>query len=140
IRNLLTGTALDIEAPGYDFNSGNGIVMAYQSLAAAPLPAPFPRLVVTTNFLSGGNGNGIIDFNECNNLDLVLTNLGRAGGTHIRGTLSTTTPGVTIAQPTVPYPDIPVGGSGTNLLSFKVSTAPNFNCGIPIQFTLVLKS
>jgi uncharacterized repeat protein (TIGR01451 family) len=140
IRNLMTGNAFDIEAQGFDINSGSGIVMAFQSLESSPLPAPFPRLVITTNYLSGGNGNGIIDFNECNNLDLVLTNIGRAGGTHIRGTLSTTTPGVTIAQPTVPYPDIPVGGAGTNLISFKVSTAPNFNCGIPVQFSLVLKS
>ena len=49
---------------------------------------------------------------------------GAADATGISATLSTTTPGVAIAQPTSTYPNIPAGGSGTNLVPFKISTSP----------------
>jgi uncharacterized repeat protein (TIGR01451 family) len=140
IRSILTSTALDNEGPGYDFNSGFGIVMADRALAAAPPPPPLPTLVIFTNYISAGNGDGIIDYNECNNLDVVLTNIGRADATGVRVTVSTTTPGVAVAQPTSAYPNILTNTSGTNLFSFKVSTAPDFVCGLPIRLTLIVKS
>ncbi len=101
---------------------------------------PGSPLVLHTNYLSGGNGNGIIDFNECNNLDVVLTNLGNTTITGVRGSLSTTTPGVAIAQATSAYPDFPAGSVGTNFIPFKVSTTPSFVCGTPIEFSIVVKS
>jgi uncharacterized repeat protein (TIGR01451 family) len=101
---------------------------------------PAPNLVILTNLLSGGNGNGIIDFNECNSLDLILTNMGSADATSVQATLSTSTPGVTISQRTASYPNIPINGSGINQTSFKVSTSPSFICGTTIYFTLVIKS
>src|SRR5579872_4008112 len=140
IRTILTNTSLDVMAPGIDRDSGAGIVMAYQALLAAPPPLPLPNLVIATNILSGGNGNGIIDVDECNSLDLVLTNIGAAGATSVQATLSSSTPGVTIAQKTAFYPDIPLGASGTNLVSFRVSTSPVFVCGTPIRLSLLVKS
>lgn len=101
---------------------------------------PGSPLVLQTNYLSGGNGNGIIDFNECNNLDVVLTNLGNTTVTGVRASLSTTTPGVAIAQATSAYPDFPPGSVGTNYIPFKVSTTPSFVCGTPIEFSIVVKS
>lgn len=97
-------------------------------------------LVLHTNYLTGGNGNGVIDFNECNTLSLVLTNVGTTNITGIRATLSTTNAGVIIAQPVSAYADIPVGGSAENQVPFKISTFPSFVCGTPIDFTLVAKS
>jgi uncharacterized repeat protein (TIGR01451 family) len=138
IRAILTSTALDIEAQGYDYNSGYGIVMAYQALQAAPAPR-ISRLVMLTNTISGGNGNGIIEFNECNNLTVVLLNAGAVDATGISATLFTTTPGVAVAQATTTYADISAGGSGMNLVPFKVSTAPSFVCGTPIDFSLLLR-
>src|SRR6266404_3226671 len=140
IRQILTGSALDIEAAGVDRDSGSGIVMALQALEAAPVVAPAPNLVYVTNVVSGGNGNGLIEFNECNNMSIVLTNTGRAGATGVRATLSSTTPGVVIAQPVADYPDMPIGISGTNLVQFRISTIPTFNCGMPMNFFLVVKS
>jgi uncharacterized repeat protein (TIGR01451 family) len=139
IRSILTGTALDNEGPGFDNNSGFGIVMADRALAAAPPPPPLPTLEIATNYISAGNGDGIIDYNECNNLDVVLTNVGRAVATGVRVTVSTATPGVAIAQSTSAYPNILTNGSGTNFFSFKVSTAPDFVCGLPIRLTFVIK-
>ena len=139
VRNILEFTALDIEAPGYDYNAGYGIVMAYQALQATP-PLQVPLLVLVTNIVSGGNGNGMIDFNECNDLSLVLTNYAGVEATGVRATLTTTTPGVVVAQAISTYPNIPVGGGAVvNQTPFKVSTSPLFVCGTPVDFTLVVK-
>jgi uncharacterized repeat protein (TIGR01451 family) len=99
---------------------------------------PAPDLLLYTNVISGGNSNGIIDFDECNTLDLILTNAGSASATSVRATLATTTPGVAIAQTTSSFPDIGENGTGTNLTSFQISTSPTFACGTPISLTLVV--
>jgi uncharacterized repeat protein (TIGR01451 family) len=140
VSNVIATSALDIEAPGLDITGGNGIFMAYEALLAAPPPPPTPRLLISTNFLSGGNGNGIIDYNECNDLIIVLTNIGKADASSVRATLSTTTPGVSVAIPTVDYSTIQVGKGGTNHTAFKISTAPTFVCGTPVDLSLVVKS
>src|SRR5205085_2459918 len=46
-----------------------------------------PNFLYVTNVVTGGNGNSIIDYNECNNLFLVLTNNGSLGATNISATL-----------------------------------------------------
>lgn len=140
IRAILTATALDNEGPGWDVNTGFGIVMADAALAAAPPPAPLPKFTVVTNYLSGGNGNELIDYNECNSFDLVLVNSGRANATGVRVSLLTVTPGVTFAQANAGYPDMPVDTVATNQIAFRISTSPDFNCGIPIEITVVVKS
>jgi uncharacterized repeat protein (TIGR01451 family) len=137
IRNILTSTALDIEAFGIDNTSGYGLVMALAALRAAP---PSANLIMVTNYLFGGNGNGTIDPNECNNLNIVLQNLGTLGATNIVARLSSSTPGVIIAQRTSPYPDLPNSAMGTNLVRFSISTTPNFVCGTPVNLTVLVKS
>ena len=37
VRNILTSTALDIEGAGYDYNSGYGIIQAFQAASAIPV-------------------------------------------------------------------------------------------------------
>lgn len=88
--------------------------------------------------VSGGNGNGQIDKNECNILNVAVQNAGCAPARNVVSTLSTTTPGVTITQPSSPYPNIPIDGVATNTIPFGVSTSPSFVCGTPIDFTLTL--
>jgi hypothetical protein len=92
----------------------------------------------TAVVVSGGNGNAIIDPNECNTLSVRLDNTGCAPARNITTTLSTSTPGVTITQSHSPYADIPLDGNGTNLVPYSVSTDPGFVCGTPIQFTLTV--
>jgi hypothetical protein len=88
--------------------------------------------------VSGGNGNTIIDPNECNNLTVRLDNTGCAPATNITTTLSSSTPGVTITQSHSPYATLPIDGNVTNLVPYSVSTDPGFVCGTPIQFTLTV--
>ncbi len=140
ISGILTNTALDIMAPGYDRDSGFGIVMAYQALQVTPPPAIVPKLLLVTNYVSGGNGNGVVDFDECNSLDLVLTNAGLANASGVQVTLTTATPGVVLVRRTAAFPNLPVGAAATNSVSFQVSTTPLFVCGTPIELTMTIKS
>ena len=94
-----------------------------------------PNLVFKFAAVSGGNGNGVIDRNECNTLFVTLGNIGCALDTGISATLSSSTPGVTITQPNSPYPNIPEGATATNTIPFEVSTSSSFVCGTPINFT-----
>ncbi|NOT30891.1 MAG: hypothetical protein HOP15_10635 [Planctomycetes bacterium] len=84
--------------------------------------------------VTGGNGNGRIEFNECNELVVTLRNNGAEAANSIASILSTLTPGVTIVDPAQAYPDLPAGEAGS--ATFEVSTSPAFACGATIHFTL----
>ena len=136
IRFALTNTALDIEAPGMDPDSGWGIVDPIGALTS--IPPPLPTLIASN--LSGGNLNGIIEPNECNDLDLVLRNNAINPAANISATLSTVTPNVVISVPFQSYPNLPPGTTATNSAPFRFFTAPGFACGTAIEFTLVVVS
>ena len=65
VRTILTSTALDIEAPGIDRDSGFGIVMALQALQAASVNGNFTiglhRPSTSTFFLRNTNSTGFPD-------------------------------------------------------------------------------
>ncbi|MGI8819796.1 MAG: carboxypeptidase-like regulatory domain-containing protein, partial [Chthoniobacterales bacterium] len=88
--------------------------------------------------VSGGNGNGIIERNECNNINVSILNNGCLLGRNVSATLSSSTPGVTITQPNSPYPNINENATGTNTVPFAVSTSSAFVCGTTINFVLTV--
>jgi len=125
--------------PGYDLCTGWGSPMGAGLInALAPLVST-PLLAVATNIISGGNGNGVVDYDECNDLAIILTNQGRVAATGIQATLYSTTYGAIVGQGLSAYPAIPTNGSATNLTLFQLSTQPTFVCGTPINLVLVLK-
>ena len=136
----LTNTNQFLAVPGYDLCTGWGSPTG-QALIDTLVPAigASPLLIILTNTLSGGNGNGRIDPNECNNLTVLITNLGTAAATHVEGILTSLTPGVVMGQSRVTFPDIPVGGSARNQTAFTISTEPTFVCGTTISLKLVVK-
>ncbi len=138
-RQILTSTALDNEAPGLDVTGGYGILSALNALAATP-PPNVPVLQIRTNFVVGGNGNGVIDIDECNDLYIVLTNVGMLTATNVEVTITTTNSGVFIPQPTAFYPNIPTNTAATNLTAFKIGTSPKFLCGTRINLEVAMKS
>ena len=93
---------------------------------------------VTIDDSTTGNGNGIINSNECVNLNIALKNNGCANATGISATLTTSTPGVTITQGSSNYPDMPIDVVGTNSTPFQVQTSASFACGTEIEFELNL--
>ena len=97
-----------------------------------------PQMKVNASTVSGGNGDTVINNNECNSLLVDLANTGCAGATHVSAVLSTNTPGVSVEQPNSPYPNIGHGASSNNTVPFEFSTSPAFVCGTPINFTLTV--
>ncbi len=72
IREILTNNALDIESPGWDRDSGYGIVMAPAALSAAPRP-PAPAVSAMVPGASGAAGQVYIygsNLNSVTNVDL----------------------------------------------------------------------
>jgi len=140
IRAALTGSAIDIEGPGVDRDSGAGIIDTFAALQALGVPG-FANLelgvfMATEN---SGDGNGRIDPGESAKIDIQLRNSGVLGATGITSTLTTSTPGVTITQGTSAYPNLPaLGGSGTNTTPFLFTVPIDALCPLTINFTLTV--
>ena len=83
-------------------------------------------------------GNGIIERDECNDLNVTIKNDGCLIGSNVSAVLSSSTPGITITQPNSPYPNTPENGASTNVVPFSFSTSPAFVCGTTITFTLTV--
>jgi hypothetical protein len=142
MRTALTSTAIDIMAPGFDRDSGHGIVMALPAVESLGVSgAANLELAAVTAAENPGNGNGIIEAGEGALLNVQLQNLtGVKAATGISAALSSSTPGVIIMQPGVSaYPDMPVGtGPNNNLSSFAFTLADNVACGTLVQFALTV--
>jgi autotransporter-associated beta strand protein len=95
-----------------------------------------PPLLIIGAQVSGGNGNSLVDANECNHLSLILSNTVGTALTNISAELSSSSTGVLITQPRSAYLNIGTGAKGTNVTAFQISTAPSFNCGTMIPLTL----
>jgi IPT/TIG domain/Dockerin type I domain len=85
-----------------------------------------------------GNGNGIVNRNECVNLSVTLANNGCAPESAITGVLTTSTAGVTITQANSFYPNLAAGATAANTIPFRFQTSSSFVCGTDIDFTLNL--
>ncbi len=97
-----------------------------------------PDFALGAATLTGGNGNGVLDRNEHNFLNVPLANNGIGDATGISATLSTTTPGVTVLQPQSAYADLAPGLSGNNSLAFEIDSAPDIPAGTTAEFTLLI--
>jgi hypothetical protein len=93
---------------------------------------------VAINDATAGNGNGVINVNECVNLNVALKNNGCANATGISATLTTTNPGVTVTQGSSNYPNMIIDATGTNSTPFQIQTSNSFVCGTEIDFDLNL--
>ena len=95
--------------------------------------SPFAALTVSSAALP--TGNGAIEPNECNDLLVSLANVGGVSATAISGTISTSAPGVTIAQGTSAYPNLAVDTQAANSTVYRISTSPSVVCGSLIDVT-----
>ena len=132
IREALIRTAIDIQAPGVDRNSGAGIITvleAAQFLGATPMADLDLGAVSATE--DRGNGNGFIEPGEDGRLSIQLKNLGVVNAAGVTATLSSATPGVFINLPnTVSFADLPARtGAAVNAtpLTFSLSTISTCN-------------
>ncbi|MBI1761534.1 MAG: hypothetical protein HYR56_08885 [Acidobacteria bacterium] len=122
---------------GFSTASGSVTVVANATATFNCALAGVPMIEAPLATVAGGNGNGTIETDECNTLNVRVTNNGGAAANNVTGTLTTSTPGVTIIAPaTQSYGTINAGANGT--AGFQVSTAPTFICGTTINFTLTV--
>lgn len=101
-------------------------------------PGAIPSFVSALVGASGGNGNGLIDKNECNDIFVTLGNDGNQSATGKTATLSTSTPGVSVFQAASSYPDIAPRGTAANTTAFQITTSPAFACGTAISLSLTV--
>jgi len=93
---------------------------------------------LTIDDATHGNNNGVVNKNECINLNVALKNNGCANETAISATLSTTTAGVTVTQNASTYSDLAIDASGTNATPYTIQTSNTFVCGTTINLTLAV--
>ncbi len=132
---------VNITAVGHDCMAAGPFSVTITDAATTTLNACLTgkaKFVFQSAGISGGDGDGIIERNECNNLDVTIKNDGCLTGTTVSAVLSSSTPGVTITQPNSPYPNTVENASSTNTVQFSVSTSNSFVCGTPIVFTLTV--
>jgi len=89
------------------------------------------------SFAISGN-NGVINSNDCVNMNVVLKNNGCANATSISSTLTSNTPGVTVTQGASAYPNMLIDATGMNSTPFQISTSNSFACGTNVDFDLNL--
>jgi autotransporter-associated beta strand protein len=85
-----------------------------------------------------GNGNAEIEPGECNLLNIVLSNKLAGVVSGVSATLSSSSAGVTVTQPSSTYPNLPSNSRRTNDTPFQISTAPSLVCGTNIDLLLTV--
>jgi trimeric autotransporter adhesin len=83
-----------------------------------------------------GGSNSVVDPGDDLSIPVQVANTGYAGATNVVGTLSTTTPGVTIVDGTTSYGSLPLGGFSSGDGPFLVHVGDSVPCGTLISFQL----
>jgi hypothetical protein len=108
-------------------DNGTSVVEAFDSADLAP------------NTVSVTSGNNLLEPNECNTLNVPITNNSANDATGITAVLSTTTPGITVTQANSAYPNIAAGGGPiNNTTPYQVSVANTVACFTQANFTLTI--
>ncbi|MGO9608556.1 MAG: protease pro-enzyme activation domain-containing protein, partial [Verrucomicrobiia bacterium] len=98
---------------GYDLCTGWGTPTGTNLIYALARAGQQPILFPAGEVISGGNGDGVVDPNECVQIRLLVQNLG-ATASNITASITTPAVGVTVTQPLSGYPNISTGGTVTN--------------------------
>jgi hypothetical protein len=139
VRAALTSTAIDIEAPGVDRDSGAGIVMPVPALSSAgAVGTAFLDLTTIAATENPGDANGTINAGEGATLTIGLRNVGVAAATNVAATLTTSTPDISITLPgSSPYPNLPaLSGAGNNAAPLLFTVASAAACPATPPFAL----
>ncbi len=141
IREAMIKTAIDIEAPGVDRDSGAGIVMAFEAAQALGV-TPMANIDLGTIAAAEvtGDGDGRIDPGEKGSLSVQLKNLGVVSAANVTATLTSVTPGVFVESPSsISYGNLASAtGAATNTVPFTFSLSSIAACDLTAIFNLTL--
>jgi hypothetical protein len=123
IKTALTSTAIDVEAPGVDRDTGNGLVMPYPAMQSLALTGKaFLEFNGTITTETCCNGNTLIEPGEGGTLTINLKNTGLANATGITTNLTTSTSNVIVSQGASGYSNLTSsGGTGNNTTAYRFS-------------------
>ena len=125
-----------VAVAGYDLCTGWGTPTGTNLIYALAGTGLQPVLLAAGTVISGGNGNGVVDINECDQISLLLQNFG-ATASNVTATITTPTVGVSVTQPYSVYPDLGPGGTMANTTPFEICTTNSaYICGTPVTLTL----
>lgn len=118
---------------------GMGFSASIQSISPAAVTEAFDGWTLASNTPAVTSGNNLLEPNECNTLNVPVTNNGGATATGITAVLSSSTPGITVTQPNSAYPDVPAGGGPVNNTTpYQVSIDNTVACFTTANFTLTV--
>jgi uncharacterized repeat protein (TIGR01451 family) len=120
---------------------GNNLPLgAEQKFALVFSPVGMPSAPVLTlaaglpDDSAGGNANGVLDPGEEIEEWPVLQNVVGPGASNLIARLTTDSPWVQLLQTEAAYPDLPPGGSGTNLTRLAYRVSKHAPCGEVLRF------
>ena len=114
--------------------------VAYQPRVCGPSASYYSK-TVTDSCPSGGpgSGNGVVERGEDITMPVTIRNDGAVVLTGVSGTLTTTTPDVTITLATAAFPDVPISlTSASSAPHFGFTVGPTVPCGADIAFSLAI--
>jgi subtilisin-like proprotein convertase family protein len=134
VRSALTGTAIDIEARGYDRDTGFGIVMPERALkqtGATPQPlVAADEPVITTST----DGDQFLEPGESATVSVPVTNRGDGTATGVSVQVTTPTAGASVKPASRSYGNIRVDTTKAN--PFTVSVPADFPLGATVQLNI----
>ncbi len=140
IRAAMVSTAIDIEAPGTDRDSGAGIVDVYAALEAMGAP---PRARLTLGAASTrtliGDGDAFFEPSETVGISVTIANDGAVATSGVSVTLTSGTSGFNVVSDTVTLAPLAAGASGINSAPLKVALAGGLICGAIGALTLTVR-
>ena len=111
--------------------------MSNVAFSIVPGGIPFLDLGTVTTTPVGHDGDAYVEPGEAGRLAVSFVNNGAVGATSVSGTLTSSTPGVTIVtSQAVPYPNIAPGANATNSIPFQFTVASSVPCGAALNFTV----
>jgi subtilisin-like proprotein convertase family protein len=134
IRVMLLTGALDIEARGWDRNSGAGVASAMNSLRDI---GARPQVYLEVGAI---DAEGAVLPGGTTSLTVAVANQGGATATRPTATLSSSSPYVTITAGTAAYPDLASGASATNTTPLTFSVSPETPCGATLELQVTVNS
>lgn len=129
--NTVAGTTLGAHTIKVSVDDGCGA----RTSESFTLNVVSPNPVIAFSSSTVTTGNGILEPQECNDLNVLVNNTGGGTASVVSAVLSTSTPGVSVFQANSAYPDIPANGSASNTTPYQVSTDPGLACGGTASFT-----
>jgi subtilisin-like proprotein convertase family protein len=136
IRNALKTSALDIEGNGLDRDSGVGIAFAPSALKKAGAK---DAVYLETNAvqLTPIGSDAVLPGGSAQ-LRVQLINNGAAKATAVTATLSSSSPLVTVTQPSSTYPTVFPGATATNPTAFAITVSSSAPCGSQLPLALTV--